>query len=226
MTGGRVRLVGCGPGAADLLTLRAARAIAEADVVVWSPTLLDESIVREHAHPDAELVAWPPARQDDVLAVYDRAAAEGLDVVRLKGGDPTLFGELRDDLQAIRARGLELEIVPGVSAVTAAAAALCCEIAGPGTPLALVAAGAAPEGEGTVAVLNCGRDAAAVTGELEARGLRSSTPCAVLVGISRAGEIVVTCALDELAETLRDYGASGVTIVLAGTAVGGARTPA
>ena len=216
MTGGRLRFVGCGPGAADLLTLRAARAIAAADIVVWSPSLLDEAAVREHAAPDAQLLGWPPATQRDVLAVYDRAAAEGLDVVRLKGGDPTLFGELHDDLEAARSLGLEVEIIPGVSAVTAAAAALGRELAGPRTPLTLVAAGVPQDAEGVVAVLNTGRDAGALAGQLAARGLPGSAPCAVLVGISRPGEIVVTCPLDELAETLADHGSPGLTIVLAG----------
>jgi precorrin-4 methylase len=221
MTAGRVCFVGCGPGAADLLTLRAVRAIGGADIVVWSPTLLDEAVVVEHARRDAELVAWPPARQREILALYDRAAAEGLDVVRLKGGDPTLFGELGDDLAAVRARGLDAEIVPGVSAVTAAAAALGCELVAPGTPLALVAAGTgAAGGGGAVAVLNAGSDPAAVSAALDGCGLPASTPCGVVVGVSRPGEIVVTCALAELPETLRDYGAAGLTIVLAGAGLG------
>lgn len=217
MTAGRVRFVGCGPGAADLLTLRAAGAIAAADVVVWSASLLDEEHVRQHASSDAALVQWPPARAPDILAVYDRAAAEGLEVVRLTGGDPTLFGQLGDELRAVRARGLEVEIVPGVSAVTAAAAALGCELAGPQQPLTLVAAGAPRDG--VVAVLQAGRDGAAVVAELEARGLERSAPCAVVVAVSRPGEIVVTCALDDLAETLSDYAAAGLTVVLAGGAL-------
>ncbi|HTN24066.1 MAG TPA: SAM-dependent methyltransferase [Solirubrobacteraceae bacterium] len=225
MSTGRVRFVGCGPGAADLLTLRAVRAIAAADVVVWSPTLLAEAVVVEHARPDAELVAWPPATQRDIVAVYDRAAREGLQVVRLKGGDPTFFGELQDDLRELRALGVDVEVVPGVTAVSAGAAALCCEIATAAAPLVLAAAGApADAGAGVVGVLNTGRDPAAVAAGLAARGLAPSTPCAVLVAVSRPGEIVVTCALDELAETLRDYGSPGLTTVLAGPAVAAARS--
>ncbi len=225
MSAGCVRFVGCGPGAADLLTLRAVRAIAAADVVIWSPTLVDEAVVVEHARPDAELLAWPPASRPDILALYERAAAEGLQIVRLKGGDPTLFGELRDDLRALRALDLEFEIVPGVGAVGAAAAAIGCEIAVPGAPLVLVAAGPPDRGEGVVAVLNAGRDPAAVASDLQARGLPASTPCAVLVGLSRPGEIIVNCALEELAETLRDYGSGSLTTVLAGPPLADARRP-
>jgi precorrin-4/cobalt-precorrin-4 C11-methyltransferase len=223
MSAGRVRFVGCGPGAPDLLTLRAVRAIAAADIVVWSPSLLDEAVVIEHARPGAELVGWPPATQRDVVAVYDRAAREGLQVVRLKGGDPAFFGELQDDLRELRALGVDVEVVPGVSAVSAGAAALCCEIASSATPLVLAAAGAeAGADPGVVGVLNTGRDPAAVAAGLAARGLAPATPCAVLVAISRPSEIVVTCTLDELAETLRDYGSPGLTTVLAGAALASA----
>jgi len=225
MRPGRVLFVGCGPGAPDLLTLRAVRAIAEADVIVWSPALLDEAVVVEHARPDAELVAWPPATQHDVFGVYDRAAADGLRVVRLKGGDPTLFGELRDDLQAVRIRGLGYEIVPGVSAVAGGAATLGCEVAARGAPLLLAAAGDGVQVDsvGVVGVLGAGRDPEAIARDLAARGWPGSTPCAVLVGISRPGEIVVTCRLDELAECIEDYGCGGLTTVLAGPSLTDAR---
>lgn len=221
MSSGRVLFVGCGPGAPDLLTLRAVRAIAEADVIVWNPMLLDEPVIAEHARPDAELVTWPPATQADILAAYDRAVADGLLVVRLKGGDPTLFGALADDLRAVRARGLEYDIVPGVTTVAAGAAALRCEIAGRGAPLLLTHAvdSAAGDAPGVVGVLGAGRDPQAVVRQLEARGWPGSTPCAVLVGVSRRGEILVTCPLDELAECIGDYGSGALMTVLAGPAL-------
>jgi precorrin-4 methylase len=223
---GRVLFVGCGPGAPDLLTLRAVHAIARADVVVWSPTLLDETAVLAHARAGAELVAWPPATQDDVLAVYDRARAEGLQVVRCTGGDPTLFSDLGDDLRALQARGLEYEIVPGVSAVTAAAATLGREIAGVGKPLLVAVAGDDPEaGAGVVALLGAGRDPAAIAAKLAGRGWPPATPCAVVVGLSRPAEIAVACRLDELAETIADYGLGGLTTVLAGPGLEAAGDP-
>lgn len=223
MGAGRVSFVGCGPGAADLLTLRAVRVIAEADVVVWSPTLIDGAVVREHARPGAELVAWPPATQADVLAVYARAAADGLRVVRLKGGDPTLCGELADDLEAVGGLGVDWEIVAGISAVAAGAAALRCEIAGRGAPL-LVAAAPERGGAGVVATLGVG-DPAALARDLAAGGLQPSTPCAVLVAVSRPGEVVATCPLGELAECVADLGARGLTTVLAGLPLGAAQAP-
>jgi precorrin-4/cobalt-precorrin-4 C11-methyltransferase len=217
MAAGHVSFVGCGPGAADLLTLRAARSIAQADVIVWSPALIDRAVLGEHARTGAEIVAWPPATQADVLAAYERAATDGLRVVRLKGGDPTLFGELADDVRAVGALDVEWEIVPGISAVAAGAAALRCEIAGRGAPL-LLTAGTGDGGDGgagVVATLGIG-DPAALERDLAARGMPACTPCAVLVAITRPGEVAATCRLDELAECVDDFGARGLTTVLAG----------
>ena len=90
---GRVWFVGAGPGAADLLTLRAVRVLGEADVVVWARSLVDPEVLA-HARPGAELVASDDKTFDDVLAIYRRAAEEGIGVARVHSGDPTLYGTL------------------------------------------------------------------------------------------------------------------------------------
>lgn len=217
MSAGRVLFVGCGPGAADLLTLRAVSALQRADIVVWSSSLLDRDAVTAHARADCEVVEWPPATQRDVDAVYDRARAEDLTVVRLKGGDPMLFGAIEPELSAVRDRGLSCEVVPGVSAAGASAAALMCEIAMPGAPLLLTdAAGvAAPHGQaGAFAVHGAGRDPAALQRDLLALALPETTPCEVAIDVSRRGEMLVSCGLHELAETLEDLGRGMLTLVL------------
>ena len=139
---GRVLFVGCGPGAPDLLTVRAVRALQDADVVIWSPSLLDREALAAHVREDAEIVAWPPANQGDIIAVYERALAEGLLVVRLKGGDPTLLARMEPELSAVLALGLSCELVPGVSAHAAGAAAVRLELALPEAPLLVADAGA------------------------------------------------------------------------------------
>lgn len=117
---GRVVLIGGGPGAPDLITVRAARILAAADVVIWGRPFAREELVLEHARPDAEIIAWPPATMADVHEAYDRARDEGLLVARLFSGDPALFSRLATDIQAIEARGLPWEVVPGVTAYAAA----------------------------------------------------------------------------------------------------------
>jgi len=220
VSGGRLLFVGCGPGAADLLTLRAVDAIGRADVVIWSATQIDRRVLAEHMRPGAEVVAWPPATQHEILAVYERAAAENLLVVRLKGGDPTLFGGLEPDLTAARERGLACQIVPGVGALSAAAAALGCEVATTAQPLLLVdasgGADAGPAAATAIAVHGAGVAPRALQDDLLRRGLPASTPCVVAIEVSRRDETLVECALEELAETVEDMARGVLSVVLAG----------
>jgi precorrin-4/cobalt-precorrin-4 C11-methyltransferase len=217
LSAGRVLFVGCGPGAADLLTLRAVRAIESADAVIWNAAILDRDAIGALLHPAAELVAWPPATEQDIRAVYDRALAEELLVVRLKGGDPTLFGALEPELSAVRERGLPCEIVPGVSALGASTAALQREVATAGAPLLLVdarAVAASAAGRQAFAVHGASRDAVALQRDLLALGVPATAPCEVAIEVSRPGEMLVSCPLADLAETICDMGLGLLTLVL------------
>ena len=134
---GHVSFVGAGPGAPDLLTLRAVRALGEADVVVWARSLVDEAILA-HARAGAELVASDDRTHDDVVAIYARAARDGLRVARVHSGDPTLYGALHEQIDACRRLGLSYDIVPGVSALAGAAAALGQELTVPDVSQTLI----------------------------------------------------------------------------------------
>ena len=118
---GKVTFVGAGPGAADLLTFRAARAIAEADVVIWAASLVQAEVL-EHAREDAEILDSATMSLEDVVAVYERARDEGLKVARIHSGDPALWGGTQEQLDRCARIGIETEIVPGVSAFSAVAA--------------------------------------------------------------------------------------------------------
>ena len=123
---GFVSFVGAGPGAADLITLRGARALARAEVVLFDA--LTDPALRELA-PAARWIDVGKrgfARSTDQAAIdalLVRTAREHALVVRLKGGDPSLFGRLEEELQALAAAGIDCEVVPGVTAALAAAAA-------------------------------------------------------------------------------------------------------
>ena len=125
-TPGIVHLVGAGPGAADLLTLRAHRLLGEADVIVHDRLVSDE--VLDMARRDAERIFVGKARanhcmpQEDINALLIRLAREGKRVVRLKGGDPLIFGRGGEEAEALAAAGVAFEIVPGVTAALACAA--------------------------------------------------------------------------------------------------------
>jgi precorrin-4/cobalt-precorrin-4 C11-methyltransferase len=220
MSPGRVVFVGGGPGAPDLLTLRAARELAEADIVIWGRSLLMEEAVRQHIRAGAEVIAWPPAKLSDVLAAYDRARDEGLRVVRLKSGDPTLFGEMAPELEAVRERGLAFDVVPGVSSVTAAAAALRFELAQSGEPVLLSATPRhLTRSRGTAALLVAGSRSREVQDGLLAAGYPPQTACGVAHRVSWPGEVLLTCPLAELAERVGDLGLDGLTLFVAGRAV-------
>lgn len=139
---GSIALVGAGPGAADLLTLRALRHLQEADVIYYD-RLVDPQVL-DLARRDAEMVfvgkevgghSWPQSRIDAVIVT---AALQGKRVVRLKSGDPSIFGRAAEELEAARTAGIPIEIVPGVTAASAAAASLARPLTERGQTEALV----------------------------------------------------------------------------------------
>ncbi|MBK5914738.1 uroporphyrinogen-III C-methyltransferase [Rhodocyclus purpureus] len=122
-----VVLVGCGPGAADLLTLRALRAIESADVLVYDNLIGDE--ILDFARPDAEKIyvgkraAQHTLPQEEINALLVRLARAGKRTARLKGGDPFIFGRGGEEMDELRAAGIAVEVIPGVTAAAACAAA-------------------------------------------------------------------------------------------------------
>ena len=124
---GTIYLVGAGPGDPDLLTLRAARLIESAELIVHDG-LVDPAILAM-ARDDAELISVAKKRarhtlpQDDINALLIREAKAGRDVVRLKGADPLIFGRGGEEAEDAKAAGVPVEIVPGISAANGAAAA-------------------------------------------------------------------------------------------------------
>ncbi len=238
---GRVSFVGAGPGAADLITLRGARRIAEADVVVWAASLVMEECVTEHARADAELVDSSRIAHEDVLALYGRAAAEGLAVARVHSGDPSLWGAVQEQYDAAEALGLEVEIVPGVSAFGAAAAVAGRELTIPEVAQSVVLTrlegGKTPMPEGeklrefarhgtTMAVFLSAARTGQLVDELRAGGYADDTPVVVAHRVTWPDELVVRCRLDEVVAVCRERKLWRQTLFLVGPALaaGGTRS--
>jgi precorrin-4/cobalt-precorrin-4 C11-methyltransferase len=229
-----VWFVGAGPGAADLLTLRGAAAIAAADVVVWAGSLVSPEVLAL-ARPTAEVLDSSQLTLEQVTAVYDRAVAERLVIARVHSGDPTLYGAIQEQIAECDRRGLQWEIVPGVSSLAAAAAAVGRELTIPGvaqsvviTRLATRTSSSMPPRErvrelarsgSTMALfLSCSRPRA-LQAELEAGGYPPDTPCAVVYRATWPDEVVIRCRLAELADRIRGARISKHALVLAGPAL-------
>jgi uroporphyrin-III C-methyltransferase len=123
---GRVRLVGAGPGAADLLTLRALRAVESAEALLYDALVSDEVLALAPAHclkiQTGKRAGRASMKQETINRLMLRIARRGLNVVRLKGGDPSVFGRVGEEAAFLAAHGIETEVVPGVTAACAAAA--------------------------------------------------------------------------------------------------------
>ena len=239
---GLISLVGAGPGDPDLLTLRAARRLAAADVVVYDrlvgPGVL--ALVRDDARKlyVGKRKSRHSVPQEDVNRLLVALARQGLNVVRLKGGDPFLFGRGGEEMLAAREAGLECDIVPGVSAGLAASAALQAPITHRGLAQAVTfvtghaASGAEPDLDWpslartnhTVVVYMGVSTAAVLSARLIGAGRAASTPVAVAQNVSRPDEtrhLTTLAGLSALAETL-----DGPAILIIGESAALARTEA
>lgn len=120
---GAVYFIGAGPGAADLITLRGASRIGEADLVIYSPAVIDPAWVREHTKAGAELVDSSRVTPEEILEHYRMAASRRSSAVRLFAGDAAQSPDVREQRELCEKLGLDVEIIPGVAPASAAAAA-------------------------------------------------------------------------------------------------------
>ena len=190
-----ITFIGAGPGAADLITVRGARRLAQADVVLFDA--LTDPALRELA-PGAKWVDvgkrgfCDSTGQTRINALLVQHARSGAKVVRLKGGDPSVFGRLEEELLALAAAGIECEVVPGVTAAIAAAAATQRPLTrrGSGRSVSLSTAMTqqgdlrATRSADTEVFYMAGRQLGAVSRRLIAAGWPADTPALV---VSRAG---------------------------------------
>lgn len=126
-----VYIVGAGPGDPDLLTLRAARLLAQADVVLFADSLVPKQML-QLVRSQAEVIRTAAKTLEDILPLMIERVRAGKSVVRLHSGDPCLYGAVQEQMQALLEAGIEFEVVPGISAFQAAAARLRVELTLPG----------------------------------------------------------------------------------------------
>ena len=237
--GAKVWFIGAGPGSPDLLTIRGARLIGEADVVVWARSLVHEGVL-EHARQDAEIVESTTIPLEGVRELYGRAVEEDLKVARVHSGDPSLYGAVLEQIETCEEIGLEWQIVPGVSSLGAAAAAIGRELTVPEVSQSVILTRRAsrtpmPDGEDiksfaghgtTMAIFLSAAKPRALQEDLLEGGYAPETPCAVVYRASWPDEEVIECRLEELADRIRTAGFTRQALILVGPglAAGGTRS--
>jgi uroporphyrin-III C-methyltransferase len=224
---GRVYLVGAGPGAPDLLTLRAAKILRRADVVFHDALVHPATLalaVRAEKVPVGKRSGRRSTAQNFINKRLIDATVRHAVVVRLKGGDPLLFGRAQEEIDALRRAGIDFEIVPGVTAAAAAAAELGVSLTRRSRHVAFVTPRAA-EGErdndwaaavlaADTAVLYMGAGLAGqISAELAARGMAPTTPVALVENATLPGRRVLVGTLAELPALARRTGDGPTTLL-------------
>jgi precorrin-4/cobalt-precorrin-4 C11-methyltransferase len=235
-----VSFIGAGPGAPDLLTLRGAHIIAAADVVIWASSLVHPDVL-SHAQENAEIVDSARLPMEGVLPYYERAARDKLNIARVHSGDPSLWGAIQEQLEQCAALDLDTEIVPGVSSFTAVAARIGRELTIPEVAQSVIltrlGGGKTPMPPGeqvaafarhgtTMALFLSAARSAQLQDELLAGGYPPDTPCVIAFQVTWPDELIVHCALADLAASIKERKLWKHTLVLVGPglAAGGSRS--
>ena len=210
-----VSLVGAGPGDPDLLTVRASRRLAEADVVVYDALVSDAVLALAPATAERIDVGKRPGQsiaQDLINVLLIRLAREGKRVVRLKGGDPFVFGRGGEEAVALAEQGIACEVVPGITSAIGAPAAAGVPVTYRGLSASFtVVTGHRQRGEtpvnwqalaqvgGTIVVLMGVAQRADIAAQLTEGGLPDTTPVAAVHRATTGEQTVLRCVLRELA---------------------------
>lgn len=229
---GRVVLVGGGPGDPDLLTVKAVKALRDAEVVVYDGLI--DSRIMELVNPLAELICVAKARsrhtmrQEDINALLVAKARAGYRVARLKGGDPFVFGRGGEEVEACREADIPVEVIPGITAALGCAAESLLPLthrdhASAVTFVAGQCKGLADQNwqglaaPGRTLVVYMGLAAApAIADKLMADGLAGATPAAILEGGTRLDGRTFVTRLDALAEAITKHGIRSPALLVVG----------
>lgn len=235
---GYVWLVGAGPGAIDLITMRGRQALAQAEVVLYDDLANSELLEICAAGTEFIHVGKRAGRhsvpQDEINRLLVAHARAGRRVVRLKGGDPTVFGRLGEEVQALRSAGIAFEVVPGVTAACAAAAAAGVSLTQRGLASAAVLvtghecvgkAGPALDWQtlaqtgATVCVYMGTRSLGALATQLLSAGRQPDTPLLIVCHASLPSQTIHAGTLESAAELVRDIQDTPALILIGTIAV-------
>ncbi|MEJ5919881.1 precorrin-4 C(11)-methyltransferase [Corynebacterium sp. H78] len=228
-----VYFIGAGPGAEDLLTLRADRLIRSCPVCLYAGSIVPPEVLA-NCPADAEVINTARMPLDDIIAVITKAHAEGKDVARLQSGDPSVWSALAEQARRLTAAGVDYEIVPGVASFSAAAAALGHELTVPTVGQSVILtrvsgrASKMPEGE---TLDNFGRTGATLCIHLAAHDIDrvvaeltpnygDDCPVAVVAFASRPEQVVLRGTLRDIATQVKDAGVTRTAVIIVGKVLG------
>lgn len=225
-----VHFVGAGPGDVELITIKGARLLREAGVVVYAGSLVDRELVRTYA-PQAKVFDSAAMTLEETTQALAEAVAAGQNVVRLHTGDPSVYGAIQEQMEALDVLGIGYRVIPGVTAAFAAAASLCQELTLPGVSQTVVLTRIegrtpVPEKEKLARIAALGATVCLylsvsmmeeVVGELLAGGVYTpQTPVAVVARASWPDERIVEGTLADIAAKVSEAGIGRQALILVG----------
>jgi len=228
-----IHFVGAGPGAADLITVRGHKLLAEADVIIYAGSLVNPEHL-EIAKKDCAIYDSASMTLEEVVAVMKEAESVGKTTVRLHTGDPSIYGAIREQMDLLDECGIPYEVVPGVSSLFGAAAALKAEFTLPGVSQTVIItrmAGRTPVPEKEeISLLAAHQATMAIflsTGLLEplrerllAGGYRKDTPAAIVYKATWPDEKVFRGTVDTLPQMAAENGITKTALILVGDFLG------
>ncbi len=229
-----VHFVGSGSGAADLITVRGARLLSEADVVIWAGSLVNPELL-SYCKKDCEIFDSAKLTLEQVVEIIKNAEAAGKTTVRLHTGDSSIFGAVREQFDELEALGIEYDVTPGVSSFCGAAASLKAEYTLPGVSQTVIITRAAgrtpvPEKESIASLASHGATMVLflstsltekLQSELLAGGYAEETPVAVVYKATWPDERILRCTVGTLHKTVTESGLTKTSLIIVGGCMGG-----
>ena len=224
-----VHFVGAGSGAADLITVRGQRLLSKADVIIYAGSIINKELLNI-CKKNAKLYDSALLTLEEIIGLIREADEAGLDIVRLHSGDPSIYGAVREQIDALCKLDVDYDITPGVTAAMAAAAGLGMEFTLPGVTQSFVITRVSgktvvPETESierfvstgaSVAVYLSAELAEEMTERLISAGIDADMPAAVVYKASWEDERSFICNIETVAETLKREDIHGLAVILIG----------
>jgi len=226
---GKVVIVGAGPGDPELITLKGKKAIEEADIIVYAGSLVNKEILK-YNRKNAKIYNSATMDLEEIVKVMVDGVEKGLKVVRLHTGDPSIYGAIKEQIDELKKHNIEVEIIPGVTSLSAAASSLKVELTLPKVSQTVIITrpeGRTPKPEGeslkelarhrsTMAIFLGVGLIDKVVSELIEGGYRKDTPVAVVYKASWKDEKVVKGTLEDIALKVKEANIRKTALIIVG----------